>query len=239
MACCVILHQTKNHIMASKQFHRHLEAKSPSLYWILIAYLVIGFFYPAIGIIALICMIAPVAFAVRKGRWWCGNACPRGNFYDRLISRYSPHKPIPAFVRRKGFRIFMVLFIFTVFGVQMYHAWGNWHAVGRVFWTIILVTTIAGIILGFVFAPRTWCSFCPMGTLSSWVTPRKEKLPEGFPRIHVAANCQMKCKSCARVCPMQLTPYDSRGLEEGYLHPDCIKCGKCTIGCPTKIMRLS
>ena len=98
--------------MASKQFHRHLEAKSPSLYWILIAYLVIGFFYPAIGIIALICMIAPVAFAVRKGRWWCGNACPRGNFYDRLISRYSPHKPIPAFVRRKGFRIFMVLFIF-------------------------------------------------------------------------------------------------------------------------------
>ena len=95
------MHQTKNHIMASKQFHRHLEAKSPSLYWILIAYLVIGFFYPAIGIIALICMIAPVAFAVRKGRWWCGNACPRGNFYDRLISRYSPHKPIPAFVRRK------------------------------------------------------------------------------------------------------------------------------------------
>ena len=41
MAYCVILQQTKNHIMASKQFHRHLEAKSPSLYWILIAYLVI------------------------------------------------------------------------------------------------------------------------------------------------------------------------------------------------------
>ena len=32
---------------------------------------------------------------------------------------------------------------------------------------------------------------------------------------------QMKCKMCARVCPMQLTPYDSRGEDIGYLHPDC------------------
>ena len=48
----------------------------------------------------------------------------------------------------------------------------------------------------------------------------------------------MKCKSCARVCPMQLTPYDSRGQESGYLHPDCLKCGKCTLACPTKIMSL-
>ena len=42
----------------------------------------------------------------------------------------------------------------------------------------------------------------------------------------------------ARVCPMQLTPYDSRGQESGYLHPDCLKCGKCTLACPTKIMSL-
>ncbi|MBR5747609.1 MAG: hypothetical protein IKY01_02355 [Prevotella sp.] len=42
----------------------------------------------------------------------------------------------------------------------------------------------------------------------------------------------------SRVCPMQLTPYDSRGLESGYLHPDCLKCGKCTLACPTKIMSL-
>ena len=47
-----------------------------------------------------------------------------------------------------------------------------------------------------------------------------------------------KCKNCARVCPMQLTPYDSRGQEIGYLDPDCLKCGKCTLACPTKIMTL-
>lgn len=48
----------------------------------------------------------------------------------------------------------------------------------------------------------------------------------------------MKCKQCARVCPMQLTPYDSRGEVIGYLHPDCLKCGKCVLACPTKIMTL-
>lgn len=116
--------------MAHKQFFRSLPRKGFPLYWILLVYLVVGYFWPVIGFLAIICMIAPVAFAVRKGRWWCGNACPRGNFYDRVLTKYSPHKPIPAFVRTKGFRIFMVMFIFTMFGIQMYRAWGDWNDMG-------------------------------------------------------------------------------------------------------------
>ena len=224
--------------MAKKNFHRYFPTKGNALYWLLLLYLVIGFFYPIIGLLARICMIAPVAFAVKRGRWWCGNACPRGNFYDRVLAKYSPHRPIPAFVRSPRFRLFMVLFIFAMFGVQMYFAWPDWNAMGRVFWTIILVTTIVGVTLSFIYAPRTWCSFCPMGTLSSWVSPGKEPLPHGFINIHVADTCQMKCKSCARVCPMQLTPYDSRGDKSGYLHADCIKCGKCVAACPITIMTL-
>lgn len=228
----------KQQIMAATQFHRHFSTKGNSLYWILIAYLVIGAFFPIIGIVALICMTAPVVVSIRKGRWWCGNACPRGNLFDRLISQYSPHKPIPTFLRSRGWRIFMLVFIFSVFGIQTYYAWGDWSAIGRVFWNIILVTTIAGVALAFIYAPRTWCSFCPMGTLSSWAAPRKGNLPDGFKRVHVGSTCQMKCKSCARVCPMQLTPYDSRGQEEGYLNTDCIKCGRCIIACPSKIMEM-
>lgn len=221
-----------------KQFHRYLPTKGYALYWILFAYIVAGFFFPIIGWLAIICMIAPVAFAFKRGRWWCGNACPRGSMYDRLLAKYSPHKPIPGFVRTRVFRSFMVLFIFAMFGVQMYSAWGDWGAMGMVFWKIIVITTIAGIILSFIYAPRTWCSMCPMGTLSSWASPEKAPLPAGFSNIRVDATCQMKCRSCARVCPMQITPYDARGMEEGYLHPDCIKCGKCTIACPLKIMNL-
>lgn len=224
--------------MTKKRFHKYLPTKGYDLYWILIAYLIIGYFYPVIGIIALICMIAPVAVAIKRGRWWCGNACPRGNMYDRLLAKYSPHRPIPKFVKTFGFRLFMVMFIFTMFGVQMYFAWGDINAIGRVFWNIILATTVVGVVLSFIYAPRTWCSFCPMGTLSSWVSPQKTPLPDGFINIRVSDRCQMKCKSCARVCPMQLTPYDSRGEETGYLDPDCIKCGKCVTACPIKVMAL-
>lgn len=228
------MEQKKN---KKKNFHRHFETKGLPLYWILFAYLIIAWFYPVVGLLALICMIGPVVTSIRRGRYWCGHVCPRGSMYDRLLSKYSPHRPIPKFVRTFGFRLFMVLFIFTMFGIQLSFA-KNWGDVGRVFWTIILITTIVGVVLSFIYAPRTWCSFCPMGTISRWVSPKKEPLPKGFKSVHVSSACQMKCKSCARVCPMQLTPYDSRGETTGYLHPDCIKCGKCTLACPTKIMEL-
>ncbi len=221
--------------MAKKQFFRSIPRKGFPLYWLLLAYLIIGYFYPAIGFIALICMIAPVAFAVRKGRWWCGNACPRGSFYDRILAKYSPNRKIPAFLRTTGFRTFMVLFIFTMFGIQMYHAWGDWNQMGKVFWTIILITTIVGVTLSFFYAPRTWCSFCPMGTLSSWVSPRSGSLPAGYRRITVGEKCTTKCKLCSAVCPMQLKPYESRNSKDGFLHPDCIKCGNCVKGCPLKV----
>lgn len=224
--------------MAKKQFFRSLPQQGFSLYWILLIYLVIGYFYPVIGFLALICMIAPVAFAVRKGRWWCGNACPRGNLYDKVLAKYSPHRPIPAFVRSRGFRIFMVTFIFSMFGLQMYLAWGDWNDMGRVFWMIILITTIVGVILSFIYAPRTWCSFCPMGTLSSWVTPRSGKLPDNYRRIFISNKCTTKCRLCSAVCPMQLKPYDSRDQSEGFLHPDCLKCGRCVKGCPLKVPTL-
>jgi polyferredoxin len=158
--------------------------------------------------------------------------------YDRLLSKYSPHRPIPKFVRSFGFRLFMVFFIFAMFGIQMYFAWGDWGAMGLVFWKIILMTTIVGVTLSFIYAPRTWCSFCPMGSLSSWVSPKKAPLPKAYKSIHVRSQCEEKCKLCARVCPIQLTPYSSRGEQLGYLHPDCLKCRKCEKACPTKIVEM-
>ena len=189
---------------------------------------------PEIGVIAIICMIGPVAMSLMKGRYWCGHFCPRGSLYDKLVSRFSPHKQIPEIVRSKGFRIFMLCFIFGMFGVQLYVNGLTLAGIGRTFWNIILLTTVVGIVLGFVYAPRTWCSFCPMGTLSAWVAPRATK--KSFPRVYVSDACQMKCKRCAKVCPMQLAPYESRGQEQGFLNPDCLKCGRCVLACPTKVM---
>ena len=103
----------------TKRFHRHFETPGVPIYWIIIAYILLGWFFPVIGLLALICMIGPVLTSIFKGRWWCGHVCPRGNMYDRLLSKYSPHRPIPKFVRTFGFRLFMVFFIFGMFGIQL------------------------------------------------------------------------------------------------------------------------
>lgn len=204
------------------------------VYLLLLIYLVVAYFVPEVGVVAVVCMIGPVAMSVFKGRYWCGHFCPRGSLFDKVLGRFSPHKEIPKFLRTRGFRIFMLCFIFGMFGLQIYMHGLTLAGVGRVFWNIILLTTIVGIVLAFVYAPRTWCTFCPMGTLSAWVAPRRPRT--GFPRVCVSETCRMKCKRCAKVCPMQLHPYDSRGAAEGYLHPDCLKCKRCVEACPTKVM---
>ena len=52
--------------MAHKQFFRSLPRKGFPLYWILLVYLVVGYFWPVIGFLAIICMIAPVALPCAK-----------------------------------------------------------------------------------------------------------------------------------------------------------------------------
>lgn len=206
------------------------------LYLILLAYLVIAFFYPVVGLIALVCMLAPPLVAIYKGRFWCGNYCPRGNLYDKLLTKISRKKQIPSWMRSTLFRSFMVLFIFTAFGIQMVSAWGDISAIGRVFWTIIAVTTVVGVTLGIFYAPRTWCSFCPMGTLSAWIAPKTSK--PSLPTVKVSDSCVL-CKRCTKSCPMQLPVYEAKGSETGYLHSDCLKCGVCVNSCPKKAMKLT
>jgi len=55
--------------MAQKRFHRHFETPGLPLYWIIIAYIILGWFFPVIGLLALICMIGPVVTSIFKGRF--------------------------------------------------------------------------------------------------------------------------------------------------------------------------
>ncbi len=198
-------------------------------YIILLAYLLIGFyFYPVLGILAIVCMAAPVVMAIWKGRSWCGNFCPRGSLWDSVFSSINPSRKIPAWARGNHFRYGVLALVFGLFSWQVIQSWPSIEAIGRVFLRVIFITTLIGVFLALKYSPRTWCSFCPMGTLASLLS--KGKKP-----IHVEASC-VSCSLCAKACPMELSPYKHG---ESFAEPDCIKCGICVEKCPKHALGFS
>lgn len=195
-----------------------------SVVWLMLPIAIIGgWVYPPAGFGVLVCMIASIAVSFRKGRAWC-DFCPRGTFFDTVMARWSKGRSVPRFLRGTPFRALVLVFLMTMMTVQLVHTWGDVYAMGRVFWMLLTVTTGVGIILAIPIHPRTWCSFCPMGTAASWIGRRKQPL-------HVDAATCTGCGACARVCPMELNPGTYRGAGS-MEHGDCLKCRKCVVQCP-------
>lgn len=181
-----------------------------------------GFLYGPLGFVVLICMGASVGLAFSRGRAWC-DYCPRGNFFDILMKPLSPNRPLPAFLRSTGFRVFALVFVMGMMGFQLSRVWGNVPKMGTVFVMLLLVTTLVGIVLALFINPRTWCTFCPMGTMASWIGKRQRPL-------QVAGSC-VSCGACEKVCPMNVSPMacqEAGQMEEG----DCLKCSACVAKCP-------
>lgn len=201
-------------------------------YLIFLTFLILSLFDMRFAIIAIICMVAPIAVAFSgKGRYWCGNYCPRGNFYENVLSRFSTKKKVPKILKSKLFRAFMVFFIIFNFSMGLYKNWGNLYGIGFVFYKIIVITSIIGIILGLFYNQRTWCNFCPMGTLSAVVAKVKgRKL-----NLEVNNSC-VSCGLCTKACPMGISPKEYKeGLVED---SDCIFCKKCVYKCPKDSIKL-
>ena len=194
---------------------------------LLIAFVVLGMFDLRFAIVAVFCMIAPVIVSIAQGRFWCGNLCPRGNFYDNVVSRFSNKRKPPKFLKSYYFRAIILIIMMTMFISGVSKNLGNLYGIGMVFYRMIVVTTIIGIALSLVYNHRTWCNFCPMGTLAS-ITSKFRKSKKV---LHVSSSC-VSCKICEKKCPIGLVPYDYKG--DILSHPDCIQCGKCVTACPKK-----
>lgn len=92
---------------------------------VLVAFVILGLFDFRIAISAIICMLAPIIVSIFKGRFWCGNLCPRGNFYDNVVSKFSKHNKVPKILKSNLFRSFMVIFMMSMFTLGIYKNWGN------------------------------------------------------------------------------------------------------------------
>jgi len=199
-----------------------------AIQWGLLSVVVItiglGWWLPWLGFSVPIVMVGGVVMGSFRGRYVCGNLCPRGSFYDRLVSRFSRKRDIPRWLRSMPFRwtVFALLMGVMVFRVlQNPLDWLHW---GRVFWLMCVVTTAIGLPLALIYHPRTWCSFCPIGTIQNAIGGGKGQLliDDGACRT---------CGLCERACPMGLTIVEHR--HAGVLpHRDCAKCSECIAVCP-------
>jgi len=159
---------------------------------VLMIFCMVGLFYPSIGIVAIGCMLAPVVVSIFKGRYWCANFCPRGSFNDILLSKISRGMKVPGILKKKWFKLLFLVLLMSGFAIQIYFAWGSITSVGSVFVRMIIITTLLSIVLGTLFNHRTWCTICPMGTMSNYVSSIR-KAAENPKNVAPGSN---KCTDC-------------------------------------------
>ncbi len=208
-----------------------------------------GLWEPKLGLAVVFIMAGLTISGFFTGRYWCGNICPHGSLFDRVLSPISRNKKIPNFVRSKPM-IFSFLLFFTInFSrklIKISKLWGSLaflEKLGMLFSNTYLMVLIVGGFLAIFVNSRTWCQFCPMGSIQKvshklgkalGITKKTEK------KITISnPDLCHSCGKCSRVCPFQLTPYLEFSSNNQFDNPNCIKCSTCVENCPAGILSLS
>ncbi|MCP4377670.1 MAG: 4Fe-4S dicluster domain-containing protein [bacterium] len=195
---------------------------------IVLVTIALGWRYPLLGFSVPVVMLMGMIGGAVRGRYVCGHLCPRGSFFDRLISLASRKSPIPNALRNRAFRwvVFACMMGFMAYRVSVNPA--SIYHWGRVFWVMCVITTAIGVVLGVAVHQRTWCAFCPMGTVQSALGGKKKPL-------QIDSDLCVECGKCEKACPINLAIIihkDSGVLNE----PDCLKCPECIAACPTNAL---
>ena len=148
---------------------------------------------------------------------------------NQCLNRISRGKAVPRFLRSLPFRLFMMGIMMTVFSVRIYQLWPDPMKIGGFFIMFLTITTVAGAFLGIAFKPRSWCAFCPVGTMAKWAGTNR------YP-LRITESCT-ECKVCEKVCPLGIAPHSfkSSGIVADW---DCLKCRLCVVRCPQQCLYL-
>lgn len=221
--------------MTLESMIKNRNRKQYLTFWILPLVVIGGWFYPLLGYLLPICMVAAMGIALFKGRYWCDWLCPRGASWDLLLSRLSLKKEVPTFFKSTPFRMLWIMILMGVLAWRLPIAFAGLdkvNQVGLVFTMLLTVTTAIGIVFGIPIHHRIWCQgFCPLGTMSSWIGKGKYAL-------EINSSCK-ECETCHNVCPMQIKKWESKP-EKGWAvveNWDCLKCGLCIEVCPDKALK--
>ena len=199
------------------------------LLWPVVAVTILGGLkYPLLGFTVPVVMVVGLVGALFRGRYVCGTLCPRGSFLDRVVAPIAPARPIPSLLRSPWFRWPVVALLMGAMAFQVAQDPGDLTHWGRVFVRICILTTGVGVVLALTIRPRSWCSFCPMGTLQNAIGGRK-------PVLYLGEGCR-GCRQCERACPMNLSIIGDQRPGPLVVR-DCLQCAECQLACPVKALR--
>jgi polyferredoxin len=140
--------------------------------WIMVPLIAIGGMYiPKLGLLLIPIMLTLIVLGFLKGKYWCGNLCPHGSLFDKFLLPLSPNGKIPSFLTSKYTKAAFFIFYMVMFSSRLLKAFASWGSMtfldrlGFVFAANYLIPTIVGISLALFVNPRSWCAFCPMGTM--------------------------------------------------------------------------
>ena len=130
-----------------------------------------GLWFPKLGLTVPLIILGLTISSLFMGKYWCGNICAHGSLFDAVLLPFSKNKAFPKIMKNRYF--ISLIFLFFGFNItrrmlMLQDFWGRasfWDQLGMIFVGTYLVVTILGSLLGVFFAPRTWCTFCPMGTI--------------------------------------------------------------------------
>jgi NAD(P)H-flavin reductase/ferredoxin-like protein FixX len=208
-----------------------------------------GLWFPMLGLLVLPVMVGLTTVSFFKGRYWCGNICPHGSLFDSLLYPITNNKKIPSFFKSKALGIiFFGYFSFNLGRkfIKVSGLWGSmmfWERLGFIFVASYLMVTVVGGVTSLAFSSRTWCNFCPMGTLQkiSYKAGKFLGINDKTDEKITVANTDMchVCGKCSRVCPMQLTPYLEFSEDNQFDSENCIRCSTCVENCPAGVLTLN
>jgi len=202
----------------------------PNYKWFLalvvVVVLAIGWRFPAFGFIVPVAMAAGMGGGFLRGRWVCGNLCPRGSLLDTWFGSLN-RRSVPDWMTRPAARWSVLVVLIGFMVAQLTVDPGNWQHWGIVFWRICLITTVAAVGLAATYTPRGWCRICPVGTVVARVGGDRQPL-------QIASACRA-CNRCEQACPMQFAIADHHHIGQ-LSERDCLKCSICIKACPSQIL---
>ena len=190
---------------------------------VMVTVIALGWRYPVLGFIVPLAMSAGIIGGFLKGRWVCGNACPRGSFIDTWLSLVSADREMPVILKNAKFRWLLLSALICFMVIRIAQNPSDSDHWGVVFWQMCTITTIIAVGLAILFSARSWCAICPVGTMAG--TAGKDKYS-----LQVSTSCK-GCGLCEQSCPMQLeiAKYRHSGRSD---EQDCLKCSACINTCP-------